>query len=107
MSLPSPTPEKVRGEAESSPAKSRTNLPAMLGILIALAVVAVVVWANRGVPDGVQPPPVLPRPSAQLEKEITALKANKDMPQSQKDRAMGFMQMQLQQSKDWEAKQRK
>ena len=107
MSLSSPTPEKVRGEAVSRPAKGRTNLPAMLGVLVALAVVAVVVWMNRGVPDGVQPPLAVPRSSAQVEKEIASLKADKAMPQSEKDRALGFMQMQLQQSKDWEAKQKK
>lgn len=99
--------ETVRKESVSVSVKPRNSLPTMLGALIALAIVAVVVWMNRGVPDGVQPPPVMPKSVAQVEKEIASVKADSKLPESNKQRILGFLNQELESSRTYEARKTK
>lgn len=73
------------------PVRSTGSLRTMIGILIGLAIVAVVVWINRPVAENYQPPPVKAKTVAQVEREIAETKANKTMTESQKARILGYL----------------
>jgi hypothetical protein len=100
------TQTKSSATAVAGPVRRQNTLPAMIGALVALALVATFVWLTQQPQENSQPPPAMPKSVAEIKSEMAKLQANKDMPESQKQMIMGYLKADLKTSEEWEAKKK-
>lgn len=106
MAAPPAEPVSEPSEAPAvrpRPGGGAARLPLLLGTMLVLGGISAFVWLSRPKSDVYEPPPTPPRTVAQIEGDMAEIRKNKNIPESEKQRILGFLKGDLEKAKQREA----